>query len=501
MNIISVVFPIGVFCFAVLYWMVPAKLKNALLLCTSIGIYFYADKKGALVLFSMILLSYFFGLVIEQKRKSILFLAVLLNFMPLLFFKIITFQRLASLNVWDLVMPLGLSYYSFKSVSYLCDIYRNKIKPERNIARYALFVSFFPEIFVGPIDRASNLLKQINEKTVFDWDKVKSGAILLAYGYFEKIVIADRLAIYVDTVYEDLFTVEVSSYQGLVTVMAVIFYSLQIYFDFAGCTNIVRGLGYMLGFELPENFKQPYLSTSVTEFWRKWHMSLTNWLRDYIYISLGGNRKGIVRKFINIMVVFIVCAIWHGVGVHFIIWGIMNAAFQIIEALVHMVAKLIKDDTPHVVRNVAQEGNITNIGDEKTLEEPKKSGFAFNLIKGVYTFIAISFTWIFFRAGNVGQALTIIKSMFAKWNPWVIFDRSIYTIVYSEKNWHLLLFSLLFAFIIDVLERCGISLREKMERQNFILQLLVIYSLIFGTILFGAYGVGYNAANFIYQAF
>lgn len=482
MSLISIVFPIGVFCFAFFYWIAPAKLRTALLLLVSVAMYFYADRKGFLVLMAMIGFSYLFGMILENdKRKILLITAVICNLIPLFFFKVITFQRLYRLNIWNLVMPLGLSYYSFKSLSYLCDIYHEKIHAEKNVAKYALFVSFFPEIFIGPIDRASNLLRQINEKPAFQWDKIKSGAVLMAYGYFEKLVIADRLSIYVDKVYEDLWYSETASYVGIYTITAVIFYSLQIYFDFAGCTNIVRGVGAVLGFELPQNFQQPYLSVSVTEFWRKWHISLTSWLRDYIYIPLGGNRKGNPRKYINILVVFAVCAIWHGLGVHFLIWGILNAIFQILESL----WKLLKQ--------AVFEGQDDNRKDS--------AEFGKKLFKGTYTFTAISFTWIFFRAGNVGQALTVIRSMFAKWNPWVLFDESLYSIAFSHRNWYLLLFSLIIGFAVDILGHYGVRLREKIEKQGFVFQIILIWSLIFFTVLFGAYGNGYDAASFIYQNF
>lgn len=446
------------------------------LLAISYGVYCFYDWHYAILLLLMTGLSYGCGVLLEtkwQQNKLGLGFSIILTFLPLVVFKTLLFPGIQR-ETWSIVLPLGLSYYSFKSVGYLVDIYKGTTKCEHNFAMYALFVSFFPEIFIGPIDRANNLLKQIHENPVFDFGKVKIGLLLLSWGYFQKVVVADRIAIYVNAVYGDL-----ENFSGFIILMAMLFYSLQIYMDFAGCTNIVRGMGAMLGFQLPMNFKQPYLSTSVAEFWSKWHISLTSWFRDYIYIPLGGNRKGKLRKYSNILVVFLVSGIWHGNGITFIIWGLLNGLFQV-----------IGDCTSKLREKMYHKLHWQN--EDTWLRRMKMLG----------TYCLISCAWTFFRADNMEQAFLVWKRLFAGFHGWELLSSKLYEFAFDYKNWHLLLLAIAMVWLVDVIEaKKKTFFMASIIEKPFVVQLLVAYVIIFAIIIFGAYGSGFEASDFIYMNF
>lgn len=471
MNLNSIEFPILVFGIVVLYWTIKRQWRWPLLLVVSYLFYAWYSPAYSLLLLVMTLIAYGFGHLLESHRtKGLLALAIVLNFVPLVFFKGVTWWE----SGWNLVVPMGLSYYSFKVVGYLVDIFRGNARAEHNVGKFALFVSFFPEIVIGPIDRAENLLSQINTMPVFDFMKIKKGVLLMAYGYFEKMVIADRIGLLVNAVYEDL-----ESYVGAQVLTAVLLYSMQIYMDFAGCTNIVRGVGLALGFEMPENFRQPYLAQSVAEFWRGWHMSLTGWFREYVYIPLGGNRKGNVRKYLNIMIVFTLSGLWHGNGLSFILWGMLNAMFQVIGTITTPIRKKIYQ--------------LLRMDENNVWVRVWKCGV---------TYFLISITWIFFRAESIKQGLEVIQRMFLKWNIWVLVTGDAYEFAFDNKNWYLLLFCLFLVFLIDFYQKnkkCRIE--ETVLRQNFLVQLVVVYLLMFACIIYGVYGTGFDAGSFIYMNF
>ncbi len=274
---------------------------------------------------------------IEDKKKSTRWkricveLSFIINLSILFLFKYFDFaidninKVLGHLNMqllnpsFDVVLPVGISFYIFQALSYTVDVYREDVKAEKNFLRYALFVSFFPQLVAGPIERSKKLLEQMYEKHYFDGQRVKDGLLLMIWGGFQKIVIADRVAIVVDTVFNNY-----PQYGGMYIVVAAILFAFQIYCDFSGYSIIAMGAAKVMGFRLMENFNCPYFSKSVAEFWRRWHISLSTWFRDYLYIPLGGNRKGNLRKYINLMIVFIVSGLWHGASWSFIVWGALN---------------------------------------------------------------------------------------------------------------------------------------------------------------------------------
>ena len=271
-----------------------------------------------------------------------------------------------------IAMPVGISFYSFKILSYVVDVYKGS-RMEKSLGKYALYVIFFPEISSGPIDRGKDLLTQFSKTCVYNYEKVSYGLKLVAWGLFKKIVIADTLSYGVDWVY-----ISYESYKGGVLFIVSIFYTIQIYCDFSGYSDMAVGVAKMLGIELIRNFKAPYISTSVKEFWRRWHISLSTWLRDYIYIPLGGSKKGKARHYANIMVTFLISGLWHGANWNFVLWG-----------GVHGLAQILEDVGERIVPCKKREGKIQC------------------LIKTIAVFLFCNFAWVLFRAESMEQAIYI----------------------------------------------------------------------------------------------
>lgn len=274
-----------------------------------------------------------------------------------------------------LLLPVGISFYTFSAASYLFDVKQGKIRAEKNIADYALFMAFFPSVLSGPINRAPRLLPQIKEPKDFSYTAMKSGLLRFAVGAVKKLVLADTLGIFVNAVYADL-----PAQGGGILALAACAYSLQIYFDFAGYTDMALGSARILGFELPENFRAPYLVTTVKDFWKNWHISLTSWFRDYIYFPLGGSRCTKARTYLNVLIVFAISGLWHGADGSFIIWGLLNGAYQV-------------------------------IGQSLEPIKIKKKNGALLVIRCMITFVLVTAAWVFFRADTTADALFVMKSI------------------------------------------------------------------------------------------
>lgn len=287
-----------------------------------------------------------------------------------------------------ILLPVGISFYTFQTLSYTIDIYRGKIKPEKHFGIFAVYVSFFPQLVAGPIERAKHLLPQFYDIKYFKYQRVTNGLKLMLWGFFKKIVIADRLALIVNQVYNN-----VGDYGGLHFILATIFFAFQIYCDFSGYSDIAIGSAKIMGFNLMDNFKRPYFSKSVKEFWKRWHISLSTWFMDYLYIPLGGSKVKKLRWMLNILVVFLVSGLWHGANWTFIIWGGLHGSYLIIERL---------------TKNVQ----------EKFYEKIKifRLYFIKNLFQISVTFCLVCLGWIFFRANNISDAIYIISNLFNKWD-------------------------------------------------------------------------------------
>lgn len=488
-------FPIVV----LVYFVMPKKIKHLWLLFASYYFYMCWNAKYALLIFSSTVITYVSGLLIGKVKDSSYDVAkqtllkkwvvagsFVINLGILFYFKYINFALITltsvfakihiQLNtppVFDIILPVGISFYTFQALSYTMDVYRDEIYAEKNFFRYALFVSFFPQLVAGPIERSKNLLKQLAVSKKFCFEDAREGLLLMLWGFFLKIVLADRIAIFVDTVYSDF-----STYSGSYLVVATMLFAFQIYCDFAGYSTIAMGVSKVLGIKLMENFDAPYLSISVTEFWRKWHISLTSWFKDYLYIPLGGSRKGNIRKYMNKMIVFLVSGLWHGASFSFVAWGGLNGLYQVIGEILQP----IRDKLVSVLHL-----------DRKSLGH--------KLIQIVGTFVLVDFSWIFFRANSIKEALKIIKSIVTVKNPWVLFDGSLYMCGLDEKNFRVMLLGIEILLLVDCCKTKGIKIREVIIKQDYWFRWLCFAFAISAILTFGIWGPNYNEANFIYFQF
>jgi len=328
-------------CVFFLYYLLPFRFRNYMLLAASY--YFYMCWKPEFIVLILIstAIDYFCGLGIAKFRKSkrvsraLLSVSMCMNLGLLFFFKYMNFfgETLTavcrsisipfSAPTLDLILPVGISFYTFQTMSYTIDIYRGRMKPEQNFITFALYVSFFPQLVAGPIEKAANLLPQLRQSHPFSYDNATYGLKLMAWGFFKKLVIADRLAaLLVDPVYQNTY-----HYYGGVFLLSSAAFALQIYCDFSGYSDIARGCAKTMGIDLMVNFKAPYLSASIREFWQRWHISLTSWFREYVYIPLGGNRKGPWKKVLFVTITFFLSGLWHGAGWNFVVWGLLHAVY------------------------------------------------------------------------------------------------------------------------------------------------------------------------------
>lgn len=370
----------------IVYWKLPKKFQLSLLLLASYVFYAAYKLDYVVIMVAATLINFLFSLSFEKfKRhiKPVLFLAIVANIGALFAFKYLNFFSTTFTQLHlpftlptypaNYLIPLGISFYTLQIIGYHIDLYRHKYKAEKRLINFALFHSLFANISAGPIERGDHLLPQFAKPHSFDAAQVTDGLKLFAYGLFKKMVIADNLALVVDRVFATL-----PEFKGLSLVLVIIFYSWQIYMDFSSYTDMARGVAKMLGIDLLENFNFPYFSTSISDFWRRWHLSFSSWLRDYVYIPLGGNRKGAIRLVVNTLIVFTLSGLWHGAAWTFVVWGILHGLAISIERL-----------------------GKRFLG--KTLPMPK-------ILQNIYAYITLSIFWVVFRANNLPDALYILKN-------------------------------------------------------------------------------------------
>lgn len=378
-----------------LYFLVPYSFRRILLLVASCVFYMFFKWEYIFILLFTIIIDYFAGIWIHQntgkKRKWALALSIIANVAVLGLFKYYYFiidninlvsHKLGSHAQYDalyhIILPIGLSFHTFQAMSYTIEVYRGKQEVERNFLTFSLYVMFYPQLVAGPIERPQNVLWQFYEKFDFDFQKAKSGLRLMLWGLFKKVLIADNLSVYVDNIYGNL-----QYYHGLPIIFAMVAYAILIYCDFSGYSDIALGSARVMGFNLMQNFDRPYSSKSISEFWRRWHISLSTWFRDYVYIPLGGNRVGTFRQYLNLMIIFLLSGLWHGASWNFIIWGGLHGLYLIF-------------------------GQLTAKLQDKILGKGK---FA-DLLHNIATVILVVFAWIFFRAPNFKDAKYIIKNTY-----------------------------------------------------------------------------------------
>ncbi len=396
----SVAFAIFLPIIFILYWTCPAKFRCFYLLCVSYWFYMNIDVKYPALLFYITAASYGLALCLDacsplRLRKTVFITGLLAIAAPLFFFKYYAALfpgRAASIQF---MLPVGISFYTFQALGYFIDIYRRKYPAERHFGHYCLFICFFPQLLSGPIGRGDGLLPQWKQEHPFDAAQVSYGLKLMAVGYFRKLVVAGLLAPAVDAVYDNP-----GSYTGLIFPVATLFFAIQIYCDFSGYTDIAIGCAKLFGINLPDNFKSPYFSRSIREFWGRWHISLSTWFRDYVYIPLGGSRAGRFRRALNLMLTFLASALWHGAGATYLAWGALHGLYRILENLFYNISE--KRNRKHGKKQNKVRNKIwDNIWDK-----------ANTAARYFLTFTAICFAWIFFRADSLSDAWRIISLSF-----------------------------------------------------------------------------------------
>lgn len=461
---------------ALVYYVIPRRVRYIWLLAASYYFYMSWNVKHVLFLLAVTVLTYFCGILLDRtnrsgrpddKKRTVNKRWMVLCALPvlglLIFFKLIPEK--------DVLMPLGISFYTFQSVGYVIDVFRGKSPAEKNFLKYALFVSFFPTLTSGPIERSDHLLRQIREENRFDLDNIKTGLCLMLWGYFLKLVMADRIAIFVNAV----FAKETG---GLYAVIAIMLFGVQLYCDFMGYSVLAMGAARVMGFWVIDNFKAPYMAVSVADFWRRWHISLTSWFRDYLYIPLGGSRKGVIRKYANIMIVFFVSGLWHGTGWKYIIWGGMNGAYQVIGDILGPLRRRLEGCLPR-----------------------KGKSALYRVFCTVATFLLIDYSHLFFRAESARSALRITGKMFTEFSWSTLTDGSLYTFGLGKYEFWFVLLTIVFLAVVDLIHDKGYFVLELIQKVHWGVRSCICAALFMAVIIFGIYGVNYDVGTFIYFAF
>lgn len=395
------------------------------------------------------------------------------------------------INELNIIIPLGISYYTFSTIGYVLDVYWRRYEAEKKFFKYLLYVLYFPHILQGPIARYNRLAPQLFEEHRFDYKRVCFGIQLMLWGYFKKIVIADRLSIFVNAVFGNW-----KNEEGFTIIIAAIFYSIYLYADFSGCVDIAKGMSQIFGITLDDNFRQPYFSKSVAEFWRRWHITLGTWFKDYLYMPVSvskpvkfwskkakekwGNKAGKnVVMISSLAVVWLATGLWHGTGWNYVIWGIWHGSISIISTLLESKYPVWK---------------------EKLHIQDLSSGWqAFRLVR-TFTLTAV-IPRILTRAGSVSVAIHICKRIFSSFNIWIFFDQSLYKYGLDRQNFWFAVFTIAILLGVSILKERGIQIRKMIAGKNIVLRWMIYYAAIFGIIIFGMYGEGYNASDFVYMNF
>ena len=484
-----VFFPIVV----LLHFVMPKKLRMYWLLASSYYFYMCWNPAYSLLMLTSTAITYLSGLLIagtQQKNRKKLFVGLSfgINLTILFFFKYYQFAADSLVAAFsaagieiraprlDVLLPVGISFYTFQALSYTMDVYRDELPAEKNFFRYALFVSFFPQLVAGPIERSKNLLHQLEKPASFSFERMRSGLLMMLWGFFQKLVIADRAAILVDTVY--------NSYQGYVgypLLVATLLFAVQIYCDFNGYSCIAIGAADILGVKLMQNFRQPYFATNIGDFWRRWHISLSTWFRDYLYFPMGGSRCGWLKRSVNLLVTFVVSGAWHGASWTYIIWGALNGVFQVAERLMRGLPGWFRK--------------------RFSLEDRYSQSFSRRLLKTLITFLLINLTWVFFRAETFAAACDILERMFSINNLWIFTDGTLYKLGLDALELWTLLAAIGVLFVVDLLHEKEIRLRENLFKQEVWFRWAVYMLALFAVILLGIYGEEYNASAFVYFQF
>lgn len=470
-----------------LYFILPHKYRWVLLLAASCYFYMAFVPVYILILGFTILIDYFAGILIEQAegktRKTFLFCSLAANIGILAVFKYYNFindgisalfrqaGHNTHLSYLSILLPIGLSFHTFQAMSYTIEVFRGKQKAERHFGIYALYVMFYPQLVAGPIERPQNLLHQFYEKHYIEYKRMSDGLKLMGWGLFKKIVIADRLGILVDNVYNDPY-----HHHGLSFVIATVFFAVQIFCDFSGYSDMAIGIAKVMGFNLMRNFNSPYHAKTIKEFWGRWHISLSTWFKDYVYIPLGGNRVPVNRWCFNILVVFLISGLWHGASLTFVVWGALHGCYFIFGELTQKVR--------------VRMSNFIGLN---------KIPRFHNMLQTLVTCALVCLAWVFFRAKSIGVALYVIRSMLLSTGT------DILNLVYhhpSTLNLGLMgtelliaLASIVFLEIVHLLQS-RMNLMETLRKQPFLLRWGIYYIFLVVLVLYSV-----ASRQFIYFQF
>ena len=452
------------------YYALPHTYRWQLLLAASCYFYMVFLPIYILILGFTIVVDYYAGIFIENreggKKRLYLIFSLIANIGVLAVFKYYNFLNdnlsffLNSLGYHNsvpnlsILLPVGLSFHTFQAMSYTIEVFRGNQKAERHFGIYALYVMFYPQLVAGPIERPQNILHQFYEKHTFDYKGVTDGLKLMAWGLFKKVVIADRLGATVSLVYDNP-----TDFQGLTLLIATFFFAIQIYCDFSGYSDIAIGAARVMGFKLMKNFDRPYLSTSISEFWKRWHISLSTWFRDYLYISLGGNRVSQGRLYFNLFLTFLISGLWHGANWTYVIWGGLNGVYLIMELL--------------ITKPLANSVNYLKLN---------RFTYVLNGIKGLFTFNLICLTWVFFRAKSVNDAFYILTHLFTDLQIQGVFSK----LAIAKFDLQIIAFSLLILIFTEGVQN-KISIAKWLAVKPFYVRWSIYVSLGIVILLFGAY--------------
>ena len=494
-----VFFPVVV----LLFYVIPRRFRQLWLLLASYYFYMGWNAKYALLILASTVITYLCALLIDRagmqsdgsgrRRKLILAAGIVSNLAILVFFKYFYFlhDTLAALlavcgvqlgeSRLDILLPVGISFYTFQALGYTIDVYRGTVKAERNFVRYALFVSFFPQLVAGPIERSGNLLgqlRQISDKKLsegpWSFEKATRGLLLMLWGFFMKMVIADRAAVLVNQVFGIYYM-----FSGVALTLAIVLFAVQIYCDFASYSVIAMGAAKVLGIDLMTNFEAPFFSRSIGEFWRRWHVSLSSWFRDYLYIPLGGGRCSKLRKYFNNMVTFVVSGLWHGASWHYVVWGAIQGVYIVIGDLLRPL-----------------KAKCTNYFHVRV------KTFGYQFFQGLCTFFLFVLSLVFFRADTVRDAVYYIQRMFTTFDVWSLFDESVYYLGLDRKEMGILWLGILLLLIVDAYYVRKKALFDTLVKsQCLAVQYVIVAVLLVMVIVFGVYGEVYDASQFIYFQF
>ncbi len=473
----------------IVYFLLRNKYRNIFLLGASYFFYMQWNAKYIVLIGLSTIVTYFASTLMEgagedvKKRKFYLVSSLVINLGILFVFKYYGFavdkinMILSTMQVMkipdnlNLLLPVGISFYTFQALGYTMDVYRGDVKAERNFIHYALFVSFFPQLVAGPIERSKHLIGQINEDKHFTLSNFNQGIFLILIGFFMKVLISDRLAIPVNAIYGSP-----SSYSGFGLFLGASLFSFQLYCDFNSYSLIAKGSARLLGYDLMDNFRQPFLAKSIKELWQRWHISLSSWFKDYLYIPLGGSRRGLFRNALNIMIVFTLSGLWHGADSKFVVWGAFHGVF--------LVVYLFRE-------------RLFSDGVKKFLDE----NFLSRIFRTVLTFIIFTFSMFFFRADSFRIAVDMIYRVFTDFGANFSFMEELLKTGLSENGIRIMFLSLGLLFVYDVFKERYHRLEMKYAEMNYVFRLALTLFLIFSTLIFGIYGPGFSESQFIYFQF